>query len=114
MYLKRRLLRLARVSLPSFKTLGARTAVVFWSQRAGLPLERSGESYTLRARGCAHPLYARPGSTDAFVFRNVFVEREYGCVDDLPDVRLIVDCGANVGYASAYFLARHPRARVVA
>jgi FkbM family methyltransferase len=44
----------------------------------------------------------------------VFVYREYSCVDDLSDVDLVVDCGANVGFASAYFLNRFPRCSVVA
>ncbi len=30
------------------------------------------------------------------------------------DAELIVDCGANVGYSSAYFLSRFPRCRLIA
>jgi FkbM family methyltransferase len=33
---------------------------------------------------------------------------------DVSKPKLIVDCGANVGYASAYFLTRFPEAHVVA
>jgi hypothetical protein len=43
------------------------------------------------------------GSSDLHVFRQIFVEREYGCLDDLADVRLIIDCGANAGYSSGSF-----------
>jgi FkbM family methyltransferase len=56
----------------------------------------------------------RPGASDHAVFFQIFIHREYGCLDRLRDVSLIIDCGANVGYTSAYLLNRFPRARVVA
>jgi FkbM family methyltransferase len=61
-----------------------------------------------------HPVLCRFYSSDAPTFAQVFCEREYQPLDDLPDVSLVVDCGANVGYSSVYFLSRFPRARVVA
>jgi FkbM family methyltransferase len=60
------------------------------------------------------PLIWRPGTSDLWMFRQIFAEREYSCLDDLTTARLIIDCGANVGYSSAYFLSRFPEARVVA
>jgi FkbM family methyltransferase len=68
----------------------------------------------LRPPDAAHPLRARAGSTDLHVFQQVFVEREYGCLDDLGGVELVIDCGANVGYSSAWFLSRWPASRVLA
>jgi FkbM family methyltransferase len=65
-------------------------------------------------RQAVHPLAIRCDTSDLSVFRQIFVRREYGCLDDLPDVRLVIDCGANVGYSSAYFLSRFPNCRVVA
>lgn len=56
----------------------------------------------------------RPGTSDHAVFFQVFVHREYGCLDGMPDVNLIIDCGANVGYTSVYLLNRFPKALVVA
>ena len=53
-------------------------------------------------------VYCRAHTSDLGVFRQIFIDREYRCLDDVQEPRLIVDCGANVGYASAYFLARHP------
>ena len=106
--------RLLRALALSPATLGPSGAAVYWCQWLGLPLQRSEGNDRLRARRCAHPLYARPGSTDAYVFRQIFIEREYSCIDDLDDVRLVVDCGANVGYSSAYFLSRYPDAEVIA
>ena len=48
------------------------------------------------------------------MFDQVFLEREFSALDDLTDVRWIIDGGANVGYASAWFLSRFPLARVAA
>jgi FkbM family methyltransferase len=60
------------------------------------------------------PLACRPQSSDRFVFHQVFVEREYACLDDLTHAGLVIDCGAYVGYSSAYFLSRFPGCRVIA
>jgi FkbM family methyltransferase len=35
-------------------------------------------------------------------------------LDDIQGVRLIIDCGAYVGYSSAYFLSRHPGSFLIA
>src|SRR4051812_37718019 len=61
-----------------------------------------------------HPLYFRSGTTDFYVIHQIFVQREYSCFDDLKDPGLILDCGANGGYSSAYFLSRFPGSTVIA
>jgi FkbM family methyltransferase len=54
-------------------------------------------------------------SSDEHVFDQLFVWREYSLVGDrLADQRVILDLGANVGYASAYFATRYPDARILA
>jgi len=53
-------------------------------------------------------------SSDGSVFWEIFLKNVYECVAGLPAPKLILDLGANVGYASAYFLNRYPNARVVA
>jgi FkbM family methyltransferase len=70
--------------------------------------------HRLRSQHARHPLYYRPGQTDLAVFWQIFIEREYACLDGLPIDGLIVDCGANVGYSSAYFLSRFPHASIFA
>jgi FkbM family methyltransferase len=69
---------------------------------------------SLRSRYAAFPLKCRPNTSDRAVFFHIFVEREYECLDDLPDAKLIIDCGAYVGYSSAYFLSRFPNSHVIA
>lgn len=62
----------------------------------------------------SYPLAYRPGSSDLKVYQQIFVEREYRALDHLQTDGLILDCGANVGYSSAYFLSRYPKATVIA
>jgi FkbM family methyltransferase len=44
----------------------------------------------------------------------VFIEAEYAPLNDLTDVRLIIDLGANIGLSSVYFLNVFPGASVIA
>jgi FkbM family methyltransferase len=60
-----------------------------------------------------HPVLVRPGTTDADTYFQVLIEKQYSIVPDICPMT-IVDCGANAGYTSAYFLSRFPLARVIA
>jgi FkbM family methyltransferase len=70
--------------------------------------------FSLTTKHSAHPLFCRPNATDLFVFDQIFVERDYGCLDIVEDADFILDCGANVGYTSAYMLTNFPNAELVA
>jgi FkbM family methyltransferase len=74
----------------------------------------SREKLTLSSRYAKFPLYCRPGTSDIDVFHGIFISREYRCLDNNRDVELIIDCGANAGYSSAYFLSRFSNASVIA
>lgn len=69
---------------------------------------------TMKSRYAARPLRCRRHSSDAKVFYDIFAMREYAPLDGLRNVGLILDCGANVGFSSAYFLSRYPGANVIA
>lgn len=60
------------------------------------------------------PVLARPNTSDVPVFEQVFVDREYDF--PLPDLnpKLIIDAGANVGYAAVFFANKYPNARILA
>lgn len=68
----------------------------------------------LTSKHLQHPVYIRPQTSDVHVFEQIFVEREYQILDEIKNPDLIIDCGSNVGYSSAYFLSRYPAAEVIA
>jgi FkbM family methyltransferase len=68
----------------------------------------------IRTPHARHPLYCRMGTSDLYVLWQIFRDREFACLDDMPQATTIVDCGANVGYACAYFLSRFPEAQLIA
>lgn len=70
--------------------------------------------YRRHTRFARFPLVARRHTTDQRVFAQIFVEREYTSVDDWENIQVVVDCGANVGYSSAYFLTAFPESQVIA
>lgn len=71
-------------------------------------------SYRLPATDLAFPIFCRALSSDLYVYNQIFVDREYDCTDGIGTPELIVDCGANVGYTSVFFLNKYPRAQVIA
>lgn len=93
--------------------LGLSETFVYLLQRLRYTLFQKTEYYTLVSKNAQFPLYCRPKTSDISVFTQIFIEREYSCLDDLSNVNLIIDCGANVGYSSAYFLTRFPQAKVI-
>jgi FkbM family methyltransferase len=68
----------------------------------------------LTAKTLAYPVLARRGTSDIRTFNLIFAAREYQCLDHVQEPGLIIDCGANVGYSSAYFLSRFERCIVFA
>jgi FkbM family methyltransferase len=72
------------------------------------------ERVTLHPAGYAHPIQLRRAGTDTAVLRQMLVTQEYRPVASLRNVRLIVDCGANIGLSAYYLLHRYPGARVIA
>jgi FkbM family methyltransferase len=69
--------------------------------------------YSLISKNAQFPLICRSNTSDKIVFEQIFIEREYSCLDDLSNVDLVIDCGANVGYSAAYFLTRFPKCKVI-
>jgi FkbM family methyltransferase len=67
----------------------------------------------LHPKDLLYAIYCRFDNSDIAVFEQIFIEKEYSCLDDLQDVRFILDCGANVGYSAAYFLSKYPEAQIV-
>jgi FkbM family methyltransferase len=59
------------------------------------------------------PLLLRANTSDVEIFEQIFVHELYG-VPTSSSPKLIVDGGANVGYASVYFANQYPEAQIVA
>jgi FkbM family methyltransferase len=62
----------------------------------------------------AHGVFVRIGTSDVEVFRQVFEEIQYGIVPEDLEFLRVIDCGANVGYTTMFFLDRYPAAHVTA
>jgi FkbM family methyltransferase len=69
---------------------------------------------TVTAKDGAYPLVCRANTSDVAVFWQIFIRCDYSCANDLTDVGLVIDCGANAGYSPAYFLSRFPACHVIA
>ena len=69
--------------------------------------------YRLYARDLKYPIYCRKNSTDRTVFWQIFVRRDYSITPNSPP-KLIIDCGAYVGYSTAFFLSQYPNAHIIA
>ena len=63
--------------------------------------------------GLAAPVWARFGTSDLGVFRQVLIDEDY-FFRSSAQPRLIIDAGANVGYTSVYFANRFPDAAIIA
>jgi len=94
--------------------LGVWQAVFYKYQKVRSRYRRKGQHHVLFSKYSRFPLTFRSCTSDLDAFSQIFVAREYRCLDDLRQASLIIDCGANVGYASAYFLNRFPDVHVVA
>ena len=92
--------------------LGPPAAVSLWMSRlvpaAGQALRK------VRLNNYGLDVHYRENTSDIAVIKDVFARRPYECVSHEKDVSLVIDCGANIGCASLYFLQRYPHAQVIA
>jgi FkbM family methyltransferase len=72
------------------------------------------ERVTMTPAGYASPITFRRLGTDLMVIRQMLVREEYRPIASLDGIKLIIDCGANIGAAAYYLLHRYPSARLIA
>ena len=104
--------------IPSLGFLAA-AAVFFCEASVRKPLAQlvkplAVERLKVRPAGYAHPIRFRRVGSDVAVVEQMLVSQEYRPVASLRDVRLILDCGANIGLSAYYLLHYHPQARLIA
>lgn len=94
--------------------LRAKAKLSYANRLCNLGVRSGFQPISIPVEGLAHPVLMRPATSDYVVFRQIFVAREYAPANEFEPPNLIVDCGANVGYTSAYFLSCFPAAQVIA
>lgn len=63
--------------------------------------------------GYKHPMWERTGTSDAMAALQVFDSKDYDFAE-VENPKVIVDAGANVGYASIFFAHKYPKAKIFA
>src|SRR6266404_4664431 len=76
-------------------------------------LARQPKEVQFLPRGLTQPISLRLKSSDLATYKKIFIDLEY----DFPLAKspsVIVDAGANVGFASVFFARKYPNARILA
>jgi FkbM family methyltransferase len=82
-----------------------------WRQKLKI---QGSRAFFIGSHFARFPLRCRPNTSAIDVFKHIYIRREYECLDDVSTDGLIVDCGANAGFSTTYFINRFPKARVIA
>jgi len=86
-------------------------------EHATLRKKQGNGAWKIQVAGWQRPVHGRYGASDLDVFRQIFIEEEHSWIRSVAFRRrdlFILDCGANVGYASIFFLRYFPDALVIA
>jgi FkbM family methyltransferase len=104
--LARRFVHLPKVVLSYAEILGLDGLRVF-------AINALGREVSVSIPGLSEPLRIRQGTSDKYCFEQIFLDNCYD-LDFPKEPRLIVDAGANVGYASILFANKYPHASILA
>lgn len=90
-----------------------RDVVIYRRLRRSWKKEEQGTPVQLGLRSLdGRKVFARPGTCDAEVLWDVFIEQYHLPPVPLSDDCVILDLGANVGYTTAHFTTLYPRATI--
>ena len=93
-----------------YEKLGSDELITQLWQNEELP---KGSIFTVDLAELAHPISMRAGTSDMWVFDQIFLYKEME-TDFGPEMAFIIDAGANIGLTSAYLANRFPNAKIVA
>ena len=105
--------RLERWSV-ALKTLPVAEVVVFLLRRLMEALRLTRGQYQMKSTDARFPLWCRAGSSDLAVFSQIFVHREYRCLDSLTEVGVVIDCGDECRVLVGVLFCRVPNCTVIA
>jgi FkbM family methyltransferase len=77
-----------------------------------MSLARRGQVIAIGLPELAHPVFIRAKSSDEYAFRQIFVNKEYEFKPEMP-ITTVIDAGANIGLAAAYFVNQFPGCRII-
>lgn len=97
---------IARLVLKSINTLGPLQGLRVSAQ---LLLSRNETAVSLP--GYQWPIQVRTDTSDVATFGQIFINKEYESF--VEDPKVIIDLGANVGYASIFFANKYPGAKII-
>jgi FkbM family methyltransferase len=73
---------------------------------------KNNQIITFSHKKLAHPIYFRGNNSDFTIFDQIFLNEEY--LFDLDfQPKIILDCGANVGYATVFFKNKFPASKII-
>ena len=93
-----------------YEKLGSDELIAQLWQNEELP---KGTMFRVNLPDLAHPISMRAGTSDMWVFDQIFLYKEME-TDFGQDMAFIIDAGANIGLTSAYFANRFPSAKILA
>jgi len=86
-------------------------------QKSSHKKNHTNPCWSIRISKWPKPLVGRYASSDLSVFKQIFIQEEHSWARMFTrkfNDGLIVDCGANVGFASVFFLRLFPKAHLIA
>jgi hypothetical protein len=93
-----------------YATFGSDQLIAQLRQNEELP---KGSLFRVDPPGLAHPISMRAGTSDLWVFDQIFLYKEMEA-DFGQNIASIIDAGANIGLTSVYFANRFPNAQILA
>ena len=89
--------------------IGLTSAISYYFQR----IIKRKKKIKIFLSGLKHPLYLRPHSYDTHIFYQIFIKEDLN-FNYLGTIEYIIDCGANIGLSSLWYLRKYPNAKIIA